>query len=79
MNNVINEIRTTLEATNGRITEAEDKISEIEDRMVEINETERKKEKQIKRNEDNLRDLQNETLQHSNYRSPRKRRQKERP
>ena len=25
--------------------------------MVEINETERKKEKQIKRNEDNLRDL----------------------
>ena len=26
--------------------------------MVEINESERKKEKQIKRNEDNLRDLQ---------------------
>ena len=44
MNNVINEIRTTLEATNGRITEAEDRISEIEDRMVEINESERKKE-----------------------------------
>ena len=37
--------------------EAEDRISEVEDRMVEINETERKKEKQIKRNEDNLRDL----------------------
>ena len=29
-----------------------------EDRMVEIKESERKKEKQIKRNEDNLRDLQ---------------------
>ena len=30
----------------------------VEDRMVEINESERKKEKRIKRNEDNLRDLQ---------------------
>ena len=38
--------------------EAEDKISEVEDRMVEINEPERKREKRIKRNEDNLRDLQ---------------------
>ena len=32
-------------------------ISEVEDRMVEINEAERKKEKRIKRNEDNLKDL----------------------
>ena len=45
MNNAINEIRKTLEATNSRITEAEDRVSEIEDRMVEINESERKKEK----------------------------------
>ena len=45
------------EATNSRITEAEDRISEVEDRMVEINEAERKAEKRIKRNEDNLRDL----------------------
>ena len=37
MNNAINEIRNTLEATNSRITEAEDRISELEDRMVEIN------------------------------------------
>ena len=37
--------------------EAEDRISEIEDSMVEINETERKKEKRIKGNEDSLRDL----------------------
>ena len=58
MNNAINEIKNTLEGTNNRITEAEDRISEVEDRMVEINESERKKEKQIKRNEDNLRDLQ---------------------
>ena len=37
--------------------EAEDRKSEVEDRMVEINESERRKEKRIKRNEDNLRDL----------------------
>ena len=57
MNNVINEIRNTLEGTNSRIMEAEDRISEVEDKMVEVNETERGKEKRIKRNEDNLRDL----------------------
>ena len=34
MNNAINEIKTTLEATNSRITEAEDRISEVEHRMV---------------------------------------------
>ena len=38
-----NEIKNTLEGTNSRITEAEDRTSEVEDRMVEINETERKK------------------------------------
>ena len=43
MNNVINEIKNSLEGTNSRITEAEDRISEMEDRMVEINEAERKK------------------------------------
>ena len=57
MNNAINEIKNTLEGTNSRIAEAEDRKSEVEDRMVKINEAERKKEKRIKRNEDNLRDL----------------------
>ena len=57
MNNAITEIKSTLEGTNSRITEAEERISEVEDRMVEINEAGRKKEKRIKRNEDNLRDL----------------------
>ena len=33
-------------------------LSDVEDRMVEINEAERKKEKRLKRNEYNLRDLQ---------------------
>ena len=57
MNNAINEIKNTLEGTNSRITEAEDRISEVEDGMVETNEAERKKDKRMKRNEDNLRDL----------------------
>ena len=56
MNNTITEITSTLEGTNSRITEAEDRISEVEDRM-EINEAERKEEKRIERNEDNLTDL----------------------
>ena len=43
MNNAINEIKNTLEATNSRITEAEDRISELEDKMVEINESGKKK------------------------------------
>ena len=45
MNNAMNEIKNTLQATNSRITKAEDRISEVEDRMVEINKSERKKEK----------------------------------
>ena len=40
-------LKITLEATNSRIIEAEDRIriSEIEDRMVEINESEGEKRK----------------------------------
>ena len=62
------------------ITEAEDRISEVEDRMVEINAAERKKEKRIKRNEDNLRDLwDNINRPNIQIMSHRRRRQKERP
>ena len=57
MNNAITEFKSTLKGTNSGITEAKDRISEVEHRMVEINGAERKKEKKIKRNEDNLRDL----------------------
>ena len=45
MNNAITEIKSNLEGTNSRITEAEERISEVENRMLEINEAERKKEK----------------------------------
>jgi len=39
--NAIHDNKNTLEVTNRRTTEAEDRISEMEDRMVEINEAER--------------------------------------
>ena len=45
MDNAVTEIKSTLEGTNSRITEAEDRKSEVETRMVEINEAEKKKEK----------------------------------
>ena len=48
MNNAITEIKSTLEGTKSRITEAEDMRSAVEDTMVEINEAERKKELRIK-------------------------------
>ena len=57
MNNAITKIKSTLEGTNSRITEAEDRIREVEDRMVEINKAERKKERRILKNKDNLRGL----------------------
>ena len=67
MNDAITEVKSTLEGTNSRITEAEDKISELEDRVEGINEAERKKEKRIKRNEGNLRDLW-DNVKHPNIR-----------
>ena len=48
MNNAITEIKNTLEGTNSRVTEGEDRISEMEDGMVEINESERKRKKELK-------------------------------
>ena len=44
MNNVITEIKSTLDGTSSRKTETEDRISKVEDRVVEINEAEKKKE-----------------------------------
>ena len=67
MNNAINEIKNTLEGMNSRRMETQDRISEVEDKMVEINEAERKKEKRMKRNEDNLRDLW-DNVKHPNIR-----------
>ena len=43
MQNTITEIRKSLEANNGRIQEAEEKISKVEDRLVEITYAEHKR------------------------------------
>ena len=45
--NAITEVKSTLEGTNSRRTEAEEWISEVENRMVEINEAERRKENKV--------------------------------
>ena len=45
MNNAKTAIKSTLEETNSRITEAKERVIGLEDRMVEINEAERKKKK----------------------------------
>ena len=57
MNNTITEMKTTLEGTNSRITEAEERIRDLEYRTVEFTAAEQNKEKRMKRNEDSLRDL----------------------
>ena len=43
MNNATNEIKSTLEGTDSRMTEAEDRLSEVEERIVEISEAEKNK------------------------------------
>ena len=37
MNNAITELKSTLEGTNSRITEVEERMGQVEDRMVGIN------------------------------------------
>ena len=57
------------------------KISELENKMVETTSEEQNKVKRMKRTEDSLRDLWdniNQMHQHSYYRGPRRRREKER-
>ena len=61
MNKTITEMKNTLEGINNRITEAEERISELEDKMVEITAEEQNKEKRMKRIEDSLRDLWDNT------------------
>ena len=78
-NNTITEIKNTLEGINTRIFEAEERISELEDKTVEITSEEQNKVKRMKRTGDDLRPPgQYQTHQHSNYRGPRGRREKER-
>ena len=52
--NTIIEINS-VEATNGRILEAEERVSEEQDRLIEIADAGHKRDKRLKRNEDSLR------------------------
>ena len=61
MNSTITEITKTLKGTNSRLSETEEWINDLEDTMIEMIEAEQNKEKRIKRNEDSLRDLWNNT------------------
>ena len=51
------EMNNTLEGINSRIIEAKGWVNDLEDRMMEITVAEQNIEKQMKRNEDSLRDL----------------------
>ena len=61
MNKTINEIENSLQGINSRITEAEERIRDLEDKIVEITTTEQNKEKRMKRIEESLRDLWDNT------------------
>ena len=65
MNNTINEIKNSLEGINSRITDAEEWIRDPEDKIVEITTTEQNKEKRMRRIEESLRDLGDNT-KHTN-------------
>ena len=72
MKNTITEVKNSLEAANSRIQEAEERIREVEDRLVEIMDTEQKREKGLKTNEESLGTLgQREMHQHPYYRGAR--------
>ena len=49
MQNIITEIKNSLETANSRIQEAEEQISEVEDRLVEITDVEQKRKKTEKK------------------------------
>ena len=60
-------MKNTLEGINNRITDVEERISVLEDKTVEITAEEQNKEKRMKRTEDNLRDLWDNS-KHTNIR-----------
>ena len=57
LKNTITEMKNTLEGINSRMNEAEERIIELEDTVVDITAMEQNKEKRMKRNEDSLRDI----------------------
>ena len=80
MNNIITEMKNTLEGPNSRITEGE-WINDLEDRTLEFTAKEQNKEKRMKRNEDSLRDLWDiiKHKKHSHYGVPEEKRERKDP
>ena len=56
MNNIISEMKNTLEGINSRRTETEEWVRDLKDRMVEITAMEQNKERRMIRNENSLRE-----------------------
>ena len=50
-------MKNILAGINSRLSDTEERITKLEDRVVEFTATRQKKEKIMKRNENNLRDL----------------------
>ena len=72
-------MNNAVEGTNSGTTKAEEWINGLECRMVEITATEQNTEKRMERNENSLRDLWTTLkVQHSHYRGPRRRGERER-
>ena len=55
MQNIITEVKISLEGNKSRKQAAGEQINEMEDRLVEITDTEQTREKRLKRNEGGLR------------------------
>ena len=66
MKNTITEIKNTPEGINKRLHDTKEQIRNLEDRIVKITQSEQQKEERIpKKNEESLRDLQ-ENRKHTN-------------
>ena len=77
-NNTITQVKNILEGLNSKISEAKERNSELEVKMVEITSEKQNKVKRMKRTEDSLRPVGRYQMhQHSNYRGPRRRKEKE--
>ena len=66
-NNTNTDIKNSLEGINSRISEAEEWISELEDKMVGITSEEQNKVKRMKRTEDSLQHLWDNTKRTNNW------------
>ena len=67
MKNTIFELKNTVEGNKSRLGEAEDQISKLEDKVEKNTQKEQEKEKRITKNEEGLREMQ-DNMKHHNIR-----------